>query len=366
MSAQDFDLSGIIVLTGLPGAGKTLRAMQIAERAVREGRPVFQCGINGFNLPGAQHWADPHAWKDLPPRAVLLVDEAQDHFRARPGSIRVPESITDMERIRHSGVCLVLTTQQPTYLDKHLRGLAQHQHLVEVLAGKVSNCYSFRSVRDDITPSSLSDAQFTAWNHPKHLYNSYKSAEVHTKKLRIPFRLKVLVAFALVVLGYIAWHLATRGDAQAQEGAAAATAAAPLQAGAPTPTEERPLTTAEYAAQLIPRLPAMPGSARIFDGRQVVSKPAVYCMSTPDSCTCLTEQGTRYEMQAGICRHLARHGAPYNPFKQPDREARQEPAGSLALSPEPPSQPLEVAISGAQMASYGEIGVGTHASASPQ
>lgn len=34
------------------------------------------------------------------------------------------------------------------------------------------------------------------------------------------------------------------------------------------------------------------------------------------SCTCLTEQGTRYELSQPECRTLARHGPVYNPYKQ--------------------------------------------------
>lgn len=34
------------------------------------------------------------------------------------------------------------------------------------------------------------------------------------------------------------------------------------------------------------------------------------------TCTCLTEQGTRYELSQPECRTLARHGPVYNPYKQ--------------------------------------------------
>ena len=47
-------------------------------------------------------------------------------FRARRGMIDLLESIAAMETIRHDGVCIVMTTQQPTYLDKHIRGLIGH------------------------------------------------------------------------------------------------------------------------------------------------------------------------------------------------------------------------------------------------
>ncbi|MEG3191614.1 zonular occludens toxin domain-containing protein [Lysobacter sp. D1-1-M9] len=325
---MSFDLSGIIVLTGLPGAGKTLYMMQVAERAVAEGRPVFQCGINGMSLPGVQVWEDPHAWKDLPPRAVLLVDEAQDHFRTRPGSVAAPKSITDMERIRHSGVCMVLTTQQPTYLDKHLRGLAQHHHLVEVLAGRTSNVYRFRSVREDVTPHSLTDAELQLWTHPRHLYPFYKSAEVHTKKFRLPFRILVLCGgTCLVVLGlaYAFWpssgSAAVTGEARAPKGLG-------LAEPAPAPTDAAPMTATDYAKRFVPRFATMPQSAPAYDERPVVAEPRIVCMSSRDgmaadgwkdaSVTCLTEQGTVYDLGPGEARRVARYGPVYDPFKRPE------------------------------------------------
>ena len=351
--SMDFNLSGIIVLTGLPGAAKTLRAMEILETAVKEGRPTFQCGINECSLPGVAEWEDPHAWKDLPPRAVLVVDEAQDYFRARPGSVPVPKTITDMERIRHSGVCLVLTTQQPTYLDKHLRGLAQHQHLVEVLAGKTSNCYSFRSVREEVTPASLSDAQFAVYNHPTRLHKFYKSAEAHTKKLRLPFRLKAIAAFALVFLCFVVYRFATRGDAQAEEAPVPATAGTALHVEAPGPADLEHLDPLAWAARLQPRFANMPESAPIFDDRDAVSKPAVYCMSTARTCSCLTEQGTRYVMEYKTCRHIARYGPSYNPFKEPQIE--QDGAASRFQAEAP--QPVAVFTDAPQITGYGDLGV---------
>lgn len=371
MSVDNFDLSGIIVLTGLPGAAKTLRAMAILERAVKEGRPAFQCGINACTLPGVQSWDDPHAWKELPPRAVLVVDEGQDHFRARAGSVAVPKYITDMERIRHDAVCMVITTQQPTYLDKHLRGLAKHQHLVEVFSGKLSNVYMFRSVREDITPTALADAEFTAWTHAKHLYPFYKSAEAHTKRFRMPKRFAILGVAAVAVLGLFVYAFWPSAATAADERAAGPKGPALAFAGSATSDKPPPMTATEYAERLIPRFASMPISAPAFDERPVVSNPEFYCMSSgpgesaegwrDHSVTCLSEQGTRVDMREGEARTMARHGPVYNPFKAPttDAQARadrpggdfQPMAGTAVLAPH------ATAIRAPQISGYGDLGV---------
>lgn len=65
----------------------------------------------------------------------------------------------------------------------------------------------------------------------------------------------------------------------------------------------------------------MPWTAEVFDQRPVVADPQVFCMSSVPtasdpreaSCTCMTEQGTRYDLPQPMCRTLARNGAPYNP-----------------------------------------------------
>lgn len=363
---MSFDLSGIIVLTGLPGAGKTLYMMQIAERAVQEGRPVFHNGINGMSLPGVQEWPDPHAWKDLPPRAVLLVDEAQDHFRTRPGSVTVPKSISDMERIRHSGICMVLTTQQPTYLDKHLRGLSKHHHIVEVLSGRTSNVYHFRSVREDITPSSLNDATFELWQYPRHLYRFYTSAEVHTKKLRIPKRFYILGAGAAFVIAFMTYAFWPSPDTTGTDGSASADLSARGFLAGPDEANQAPLTQTQYAMRFLPRFPTMPQSAPAYDDRPVVAEPTVACMSSAAgqtangwkeaSVTCLTEQGTVYEMREGEARRLARHGPVYDPYKRP--EDRDGGAGAPPAAMAAPAAALALGvIPGAQMNSYGDIGI---------
>ncbi|MDR1076534.1 MAG: hypothetical protein LBL59_09640 [Xanthomonadaceae bacterium] len=85
--------------------------------------------------------------------------------------------------------------------------------------------------------------------------------------------------------------------------------------------------TIEYITDHSPRIPAMPWSAPVYDGRATTVDPAVYCMSAGEgvdalgtyqsaSCRCVTEQGTPYRIDDTMCFYLARHGAPYNPYKQ--------------------------------------------------
>lgn len=362
------NLSGLVLLTGVPGSGKTLRMMQYLEQALAEGRPCYVCNIDGVNMPGVIPWDDPHRWQELPPRAVLFVDEAQRFFRARRGTVDPPESITAMETIRHDGVCIVMTTQQPTYLDKHIRGLiGHHEHLVEVIPNKAANVYTFRSCREEVTPAALADAEFELWRHPKHLYGAYRSAEVHTKKTRIPRRFVVLGVAGCVVVAMLAYAFWPRDSAgTAAEAAQAAPAAGPPLDGG-VPPRDRPLTAAEYAARFLPRFNTMPISAPAYDEREVVAHPRIMCMAsmpglTADgtfrdaTCTCLTEQGTRYELSVAECRTVARYGAPYDPYRAPEGQDGST-RGIERWEPEarPAAMPLATVMDGPLVQPQGDI-----------
>lgn len=101
----------------------------------------------------------------------------------------------------------------------------------------------------------------------------------------------------------------------------------------------------DYAAKHLPRFDTMPWTAEVFDQRPVVSDPQVFCMSSMPtasdpreaSWTCMTEQGTRYDLPQPMCRMLARNGAPYNPYKDV-RQQQQEQTGQVAHQ----NQPLQL------------------------
>lgn len=329
------NLSGLVLLTGVPGAGKTLRMVEYMEAALKAGRPVYACNVDGLNMPGVIPFDDPHQWQDLPPNSVLFVDEAQRYFRARRGMVDPPASITAMETIRHDGVCIVMTTQQPTYLDKHIRGLiGRHEHLVEIVAGSISNVYAFRSCREEITPSSLSDAEFKAWAHPKRLHGAYKSAEVHTKRLILSTRAWLLIGMTLACIAFVTY--AFSGDAKADSEEAQASQEAGLPA---TPSDNGgPISTMAYLAKFKPRIEGAPWSAPAYDDMQVADPPRIACMIGSE-CRCITDQGTRYEIRQRVCRKIVESGGVWNPYKSAEEVAAatagagQGPAAEGATAP---------------------------------
>jgi len=153
------------------------------------------------------------------------------------------------------------------------------------------------------------------------------------------------------VFAYLAYNSLKPDNMAAKYQAGAGTVAAvaaPGQAGAvpgQDSAEEKPRfrDDADYAKQHLPRFATMPWTARIFDDRQASADPQVFCMSSnpgPDAagndvehtCTCLTEQGSYYEMELHTCRHVARRGQPYNPYRERRDQQQQVPVQ--------PAQPL--------------------------
>lgn len=341
-----------VLITGKRGNGKSLKAVGLMKQEIAEGRPTYASNFEGLNVPGVQLLDDPRQWETLPPGSILFVDEAQRFWRARRSG-EPPAELQAMETQRHLGICIVLLTQQPTYLDKHIRGLVDlHHHLMLDVGGKASRCYTWKRCIDDCEEASARDTADTSlFLFPKADFGSYASAEVHTIKPKIPRKLKLIAAAAVLVVGMFYYALSGyTQDAPAAEAGTVAAGALPL-GNPPAATGARgkdaPLyTTAEgYWRAFKPRIEAMPWTAPAFDDREVVSEPRAFCaiahagpdasgQHQPESCHCLTEQGTRYGMSDDQCRILALNGEAYNPFKRPAREKQQgNPDRGAGVSP---------------------------------
>lgn len=370
MAAALGNTASITLLTGNPGSGKTLRVVHYVKQAVERGEVVFVSNLNGLKLPHIP-FEDPRKWRELPPGSVLVVDEAQRFFRTRRGG-DPPSYLTDMETIRHDGVRLILTTQQPDYLDTHLRGLVGlHEHLLREGGGNKVKIFRSPEVMDNVrSKKARSSYDSETWEFPTELFDLYESAQVHTVKRVLSARTKRGIVFGIIALALIVGVVflfnrsreaySTVNAADAPPAGARPSASGPVERrkGSETLTaveKHQAHNVEEYVANLRPRIPTMPWSAPVYDGRAAVSEPRVFCMSSgagvdangdhrEPGYTCITEQGTRVVMSDdGYARLVARWGEPYNPFKRPPSDQqprRDEPAavpvaaGGLDASPQ--------------------------------
>ena len=360
----------IELFTGQPGNGKTaLMVERLIEEAKKGERPIFAVGIDGLQpglatpLDDARDWnrRDPHTGQYIvPDGSLIFVDEAWKWFGHLHDATRqaTPKHVLDLAEHRHRGLDFVWTTQQPNQLYPFVRGLiGTHHHVVRRFGTRMIDVFTWGELNEEIKSTAKRDlAQRQTRLLPSHVFGSYKSAEVHTIKPRIPFKVLAIPAVIVgaVVAAWIAFSF-LRPDAVAgsvSEEAASAASAAPPHAAVPVEQGGGGrgvwASLSDYATAHLPRFATMPWTAPVFDDRRITADPQLYCMSSlggtvadgsyrEPSCTCFTEQGTLYELSQPECRTVARYGAPYNPYRERQRDHAVEVAQVQQVAPAPTS-----------------------------
>lgn len=332
----------ITLITATPGGGKTALAVQIMKEAVEKGRPLFVQGIPELKLPyipcpPVKEWTemrvDPEdpderqlPYFTFPQNSLIVLDEAQRIFRVRSASSSVPAHVAAFETVRHTGVTFLLMTQNPTFLDTHIRKLVgQHIHLRD--AGLLGRWYY--EWPECSNPDTFKSAPIKKkWKLPKSSFPLYKSSSMHIKrKYTIPPVMMVFIAALLIMafLGYRVYHrtgeLTTPqkagqqgSQAQAGEGGAASAPVATVKPG-PSPSS---IDGSEILASFVPAVPGRPETAPAYAGlRQVKTMPTVVggaCTST--RCTCYTQQGTDAGLDDMQCRAWLEK-PPFDPYRDP-------------------------------------------------
>ncbi|OAX60810.1 zonular occludens toxin domain-containing protein [Xanthomonas translucens] len=327
------DTASISLLTGLPGSGKSLRMAEAISKLVEKGEHVYACNIDGLRIPGVTLWDDAKRWRELPVGAILFVDEAQAFFPERRGG--EPPECVRMNKIRHDGIRIVLGTQQPNYLDTYLRGLiGYHEHLLRRDGRQESFLFRENQVMDVVrqkTATIKRNYDYQVYKFNAKYFKCYDSAQTHTIKYQMPALVKraLMILPVAMLLGAGAWYAVYRDTmfAKKDESADKTAPSGPSQAGssALAPGGALKVDSGEsYVASITPLVSDVPWSAPAFLNRPVVSDPHVYCMSTVNSCRCVTEQNTRVPaIRDDVCRDIARNGEPYNPFKAPSQRVQE-------------------------------------------
>ena len=346
----------LYVITGGPGAAKTLNAVatfvEWQKKDENKGRQFFTCNLNGANIPGAGILPKEEfpRWHELLPEgAVLLVDEGQEVMRPDSGRGTPPPHLTALEKHRHSGIDMIITTQHPSFIHTHVRKLATvHRHLIP-LTNNSSTIFEWRECNDN--PDFKRDtADMKQWLYPSEYYNYYVSATRHTKKLKMPPWLRKLVICAVIGIPLVIWIVykfatmfydATQ-ESQGKHHPASKTelAAQAIARDAEGVRPQAPMTQEQYLKRFVPRVASMPWSAPAYDDRKPQTNPELYCVTiqsdNSETCRCYTEQATRYEVDAATCWHNVEFGS-YNPFRAPpedkDRRRGRQDADDLPTRP---------------------------------
>lgn len=189
----------ITIITGTPGAGKTLYTIAkliksvlgtTVTRTLDDGtkeeipRRVVT-NINGLLLDHELIDASPeqglngwHTWAK--PGDYIVFDEVQKPWPPRPAGSKVPPWIEALETHRHMGVDFVLITQNPMLIDRNVTALAgRHIHVRRFGGIGAAMTYEWdHCSRSLLYSKALSKG---TWKYDKSVFKLYKSSELHTK-----------------------------------------------------------------------------------------------------------------------------------------------------------------------------------------
>lgn len=304
----------IVTITGLPGNGKTLYALNwVKHKAEKEGRPVYYSGIKDLALPWTE--VDPERWHECPPNAIVVIDECQRVFRPRMHGAKVPEYVEKLETHRHQGIDLVLITQHPMLIDSNVRRLCGlHFHVVRKFGTAAATVHEWGSIKENCD-KVRADSVRHEFKYPKASYGWYKSAEVHTHKARIPARIWFLLLLP-VVLGALIWFVYSRwsgrinGEQQDASDAPSVQTVASRRAAPAGGSGREVLTAAQFVQQHQPRVPGLAYTAPVYDEvtRPTEAPYPAACVQTARRCQCYTQQATRLNMPDEMCREIASGG----------------------------------------------------------
>ncbi|ARS50385.1 zonular occludens toxin [Ectopseudomonas mendocina] len=366
----------LIIRTGKPGHGKTLNTIrEVDQKAHAEGRVVYYHNINGLKPETLQaqwfEFEDPEKWYELPNDSIVVIDEAQGWFGARDPRARPPEHITRFETMRHQGHEVHLVTQDPRYLDVHLRRLCNsHIHYWRVF--KSSQLLRFESevvVEKVEVKTSFKDADKKTLRLDKRYFGSYTSTNAkHHFQAKVPT--KFLMAIAVIAIAGIMVFRVYERYQSGKESAAVEpsapnasmvdqvknTVGAFIKPLGDSGERKGPQTKADYLDQRVPRVADLPASAPIYDDlTKPKTFPRLYCLAShdpdiyarkfartpsamvngkPTVCQCYTQQGTKVQTEFRFCLNIVENG--YFDPAIPDRTQPEYGQGTAAQSSSPP------------------------------
>lgn len=310
-------LGFIYLTTGANGTGKTLFTLEdVRKRQLDENRPVY---YNGFDMVPEKEkefgWIkfDPLKWQTLPQGAIILMDEVHNQMPKRPNGSAVPPFVAALGEHRKHGYDFYFLTQHPSNLDPFLIKIigapGYHRHIKRPGGAQLSSVITWNSVNMNCDkPSSGKSGEVTMRAFPKHVYDWYTSAVMHTGKRRIPKQVYVLALAVLLVplLGYFAVQNLPGMKDKALPGKDPASVAAPGEAALSAKLDP----AGAYLASYVPRVPGLAHTAPRFD-EVTAPKQAPYpaaCIVMHNTCQCYSQQGTKLPVNGDTCAQIVDGG----------------------------------------------------------
>jgi len=311
----------ITLITGVPGAGKTLRAVYLIMQALEKGRLVFT-DIDGFNHPDVQ--TAPADWRDTPEGSLVVYDEAQKTYPSTGKAGRVEdERITSLETHRHTGHDLIFITQAPTLIHHHIRklvGLHIHVHRAAGLKRATLFTWDFTcEAPNDRREQERADTE--NWFYPKDLFKYYKSATIHTHKFNVPKKIAFALSAVVLVVGYVVYQLVSHGGLSTLNLA-----------------DSAPLDEQQSAQVGVPTADAVAASASM---QEDIILPIAGIIANGSTCRAWNNEGAQMAIDLATCLNLAAKPLPINIKMQYASGVGQSPTNTPLTSKSPPSDASE-------------------------
>lgn len=212
----------LTLITGVPGSGKSLYAVHLIMKFIAERDQLIKkaestddpeekkrtlslvrniyVDIDGFDHERFGTQVTPEDWRTTPDGSICFYDECQQKFGPDGGGRSKNPIIQDFEIHRHTGHDIFFITQRERLLHPNIRDLVgRHYHIQRVFGSNNVKVFRRDETINTTSTAALKQCDLVPWRYDKKLYNCYKSATVHTHKVKLPLWLKV-ASSAIVLL----------------------------------------------------------------------------------------------------------------------------------------------------------------------
>lgn len=358
----------ITVITGTPGAGKTLYTIeklllpQVGKtikgrdeqgNEVQHERKVYT-NINGLQIEHelidggeTQGLLDWHKWAK--PGSLIVFDEVQKVWPPRPNGSKIPEHVQALDTHRHLGVDFILITQNVLNVDRHIHALGgRHLHVRRVANMPLATVYEWDHISRGLLYSKAISK--SPWKYSKKVFKLYKSSELHTKQPRRIPGLVWFILFGLAAMAVLTPQVFERiggrlsGKPVVSNEKPAAVSGAPGAAGSaaqPVPAVAPAKQVIDERVDFMPKLSDRPWTAPAYDQLRVVLRMPLVdgaMCNAKQGCICFNE-GERLEMSHEACEEWI-EGAKFNPYRVPVKSPPMPAAQPVqAVAEKPQEQP---------------------------
>lgn len=313
----------LTLIDGKPGNGKTLFVVSEINKRFA-GREIYYYNIPGLLLP----WTpldDPFKWMDVPTGSVVVIDECHQVFPLRMGGKDIPQHVEAVATHRHRGVDLVFVTQDVMGIDKFVRQRCnEHIRLSRSKVGAKSA--NVITAKEELV-TETENLTVVPWKYPTDSFANYRSAEVHTDRVRLPKGAAVYGLLIVLGIGLFSF-LVVRAFNGVGGGAETEVAGVVVD-----PDLSRSITgvnrsvqdvsykldalRADWLVSQVPRLAKLPHTAPQFDDLMEprsapVPKACIQRIGKwPDGgigCSCYTSQATLIDIDERICMQTVAYG----------------------------------------------------------